>query len=149
MRRVVVRSVLVGGLIDAFCSSFLGAVSVVVVLLILSIAHTPPDSVAAVTSDIVHANPLFIAAQVVIGAGCSLLGGYIAARLAGHDERLNGAASSVVSLVSGIVAIALGHDPQQLTLHVLILPVKPALGYVGGYLRASQVRRVRVVEAAR
>lgn len=125
---------------DVFASSFLGAVSVVVVLLILSIAHTPPDRAPQVTAQIVHGNPWFIGAQIVIGGGCSLLGGYLAARLARHDEELNGALSSIVSVGSGLVAIAAGHDPQQLMLQILILPVKPMLGFAGGYLRRRQIR---------
>ena len=131
---------IVGGLIDVFASSLLGAVSVVVVIMLLNIGGTPPDRVTESVATIVHGNPVFIAAQIAIGAACSLLGGYIAARLARHDERLNGAVSSLLSVGSGIVSIAVGHDPNQLTLQVLVLPVKPVLGFAGGYLRQMQVR---------
>ncbi len=139
MRRIAIRSIIVGGLIDLFASSFLGAVSVVFVLLLLSIAHTDPDHNSDAVAQVVH-GPAFICAQIVIGAGCSLLGGYIAARLARRDELLNGTLSSFLSVGSGIVSIAVGHDPAHLTLQLLILPLKPILGFAGGYLRQKEVR---------
>ncbi len=134
MRRVALRSVIVGGIVDWFASSLLGAVSVVVVLLILSIRHTPQDAVPGTVTATVHGSPWYIALQIVLGGGCSLLGGYIAARLARHDMRLNGALSSIISLVSIAGSIALGPDSEQLLAQLLILPVKPALGFAGGYL---------------
>jgi MFS family permease len=141
MRRIAVRSVLVGAIVDWFASSFLGAVSVVFVLLLLSIAHTDPDRTSGAVTQIVHGNAWYIAAQVAIGAGCSLLGGYLAARFARHDARLNGALSSFLSVGSILVSIAVGHDAQQLPLQILLLPVKPILGFAGGYLFERKTRR--------
>jgi len=138
--KIAIRSVLVGGLVDVFVSSLLGAVSVVFVLLLLSIAHVPSERDSEIVPHIVHGNPLFIAAQIVIGAGCSLLGGYLAARLARHDGPLNGALSSFLSVGSALVSIVTGHDPEQLALQVLLLLLKPALGFAGGCLREKQVR---------
>lgn len=140
MGKIAIRSVVVGGLIDVFASSFLGAVSVVFVLLLLSIAHVPPERDSEIVPLVMHGNPLFIAAQILIGAGCSLLGGYLAARLARHDETLNGALSSFLSVGWSLVSIATGHDSEQLTLQVLLLLLKPALGFAGGSLRERQVR---------
>jgi hypothetical protein len=140
MRRLAIRSIIVGGLVDVFASNFFGTISQVVVLLILSIRHTSLEDAPAATRAIVAGSALFFAAQLVIGALCSVLGGYIAARLARHDERLNGAFSSVLSVVSGIVVIAIGHNPEHFIQHVLILPLKPIFGYAGGYLRERQVR---------
>jgi len=140
MRRLAIRSIIVGGLVDVFASNFFGTISQVVVLLILSIRHTSLEDAPAATRVIVAGSALFFAAQLVIGALCSVLGGYIAARLARHDERLNGAFSSVLSVVSGIVVIAIGHNPEHFIQHVLILPLKPIFGYAGGYLRERQVR---------
>lgn len=140
MRRIAVRSVIVGGVVDVFASSFLGAVSVVFVLLLLSIAHTPADRTSGIVSDVVRGNPWYLAAQLVIGGACSVLGGYIAARLARHDERLNGALSSFACVGSGIVALAVGYDRQQAVLEIAMLPLAPLLGFAGGYLRERQRR---------
>ena len=142
MRRIAIRSVIVGAVVDWFVSSLLGAVSVVVVLLLLSIAHTNPDRTSSLVSEIVHRNPWYLGAQVVIGAGCSLLGGYIAARLTRHDARLNGALSSFLSVGAILVSIVIGHDAQQLPLQILMLPVKPLLGLAGGYLYERQMKWV-------
>lgn len=140
MRRLAIRSIIVGGLIDVFASNFFGTISQVGVLMILSIRHTSLEAAPAATKTIVDGSALFFAGQLVIGGLCSLLGGYLAARLARHDERINGAASSILSIASGIVVIAIGYNPGHLIQHLLILPVKPILGYAGGYLREHQVR---------
>jgi MFS family permease len=140
MRRLAIRSIIVGGLIDVFTSNVFGTISQVVVLLILSIRHTSLEDAPAASQTIVAGSVVFFAVQLVIGALCSLLGGYLAARLARHDERLNGALSSVLSVVAGIVVIAIGHNPEHFIQHVLILPVKEIFGYAGGYLREREVR---------
>ena len=140
MRRLAIRSIFVGGLVDLFASNFFGTISQVVVLLILSIDHTSLEDAPAATRAIVNGNTAFFGAQLIIGSLCSLLGGYLAARLARHDMRLNGALSSVPSLVAGGVVIAIGHNPEHFIQHLLILPVKPIFGYAGGYLREHQLR---------
>ena len=145
MPRFSVRSIIAGGLIGVFASSFLGAVSVVLVLLLLRLAHVPDDHVSSATSAIVHGSPLFAGAQALIGAACALLGGYIAARLARHAERLNGALSSAFSLISLVASIALGHDPERLMLQILMIPVTVLAAVGGGYLRELQVREKRAV----
>jgi len=145
MPRFAIRSIIAGGLISVFVSSFLGAVSVVFVLLLLRIAHTPDERVSSVTTAIVHGSPAYIGAQLFIGAGCALLGGYIAARLARHDERLNGALSSVFGVASLVASIALGHDPEQLILQLLMMPVTVLAALSGGYLRELEGREKRAV----
>jgi hypothetical protein len=140
MRRVAIRSIIAGGLISVFASSFLGAISVVFVLLLLRLAHTPDDNVSGAELAIIHGNALYLGSQVVIGTACALAGGYITARLARHDVRLNGALSSVFSVGSGLVSIVLGHDPGQLVLQIVMLPINVVLGASGGYLYAVQVR---------
>ncbi|MCG2641381.1 hypothetical protein ACFPFP_18750 [Bradyrhizobium sp. GCM10023182] len=71
-----------------------------------------------------------------LGGLCSVLGGYVSARIARHDEVLNGALASILCVGLGIYAAARGTG--HLWLDILYLPLGPALAALGGYLRSRQ-----------
>ncbi|WP_441238716.1 hypothetical protein [Bradyrhizobium sp. 930_D9_N1_4] len=78
---------------------------------------------------------------VILGGACSVLGGYVSARIAGHDELLNGALSSILCIGGGIYAVIGGSAAEDLWMHLVFLPLSPALGALGGYLRSRQTAR--------
>ena len=81
-------------------------------------------------------------ASLVIGAACSVLGGYVAARVAKRGEVLNGALSALLCVGIGVYAVATGKTAattgplQQAAMFV----GSPALGALGGYLRLRGTR---------
>lgn len=108
MRRVSFKAVLIGGLTDLLLSTVVGFPFAVFIMLRLALSHPAShfDEVSLILAT--HASlPLYIA---VLGTGqiCSGIAGAVAAWLAKHDERLNGALSafltvglSVYDLISG------------------------------------------------
>ncbi len=82
-----------------------------------------------------------IAVQSVAGVLASVFGGYVAARLAKHDELLNGALSAYLCVSFGVFALATMHNHDHLLLEILMLPVSPCLGLLGGYLQRAYRRR--------
>ncbi|CCE01720.1 hypothetical protein BRAS3809_530008 [Bradyrhizobium sp. STM 3809] len=76
------------------------------------------------------------------GGACSVLGGYVAARIAEHDALLNGALSSILSVGSGTYAVFSGSAADDLLMHIVFLPLSAALGTLGGYLRSRQGPRM-------
>lgn len=60
----------------------------------------------------------------------------MSARVARHDEVLNGALASTLCVGLGIYAVVNGTG--RLWLDVLYLPLSPALAALGGYLRSLQ-----------
>ena len=77
----------------------------------------------------------------ILGGVCSVLGGYVSARIAKHDELLNGALSSILCVGGGMYAVISGSAADDLWMHLVFLPLSPALGALGGFLRARQHAR--------
>lgn len=75
----------------------------------------------------------------ILGGLCSVLGGYVSARIAKHDELLNGALSSILCVGGGMYAVISGGAADDLLMHLLFLPLSPALGALGGSLRAGKL----------
>ncbi len=87
-----------------------------------------------------HANPILYASQLAIGFACSILGGYVAARLAGREELLNGALSSWLCISFGVYGFFAG-SAHDYPLEIGGFIASPAAGLLGGYLRQKQIPR--------
>lgn len=74
----------------------------------------------------------------VIGGGFSILGGYVAARVARHNELLNGTLSSFLCVLFTLLAIG------RVSFFDIAIGIigNPVLGLLGGYLRLLQKRNV-------
>lgn len=103
-------------------------------------AGSPSNHDAVSVAEILKASTVFLAASSVLGGLCSVLGGYFSARIAKHDEVLNGALASILCVGFGVYAVASGTG--RLWLDVLYLPLSPALAALGGYLQSRQTARV-------
>lgn len=139
MKRVSLKGVAIGNIVDLVSSCIVGFLVAFYVLM----------SSAAFVKDIDAANQFVLASgvfwfwSVILGSLGSVLGGYVAARIARHDDVLNGALSSILCVgvnVYGLVSGgAVGHD----ALYLGSLPLSPALTAFGGYLSARQRARQR------
>jgi hypothetical protein len=75
----------------------------------------------------------------ILGMGCSVLAGYLAARMAKEKELLYGASSAILCTGLGVFAIVKSHQYDAKTL--LMEPVSIVLGTLGGYLRLRTMKR--------
>jgi len=57
-------------------------------------------------------------------------------------ELLNGALSSILCVGGGTYAVISGSAADDLWMHLVCLPLSPALGALGGYLRSRQAARI-------
>lgn len=134
MRRVSLKAVLIGGVLDIVLSN-LTAIPMLIYAAIRLETWKLPESergaamVAALTTD-----PGLFATGMFVGSLCSIVGGYLAARIAKHDAVLNGAASAWLCVLFGLYSMVAGTDPMPLWAHLLFLPMSPALGAIGGHL---------------
>jgi hypothetical protein len=125
-----------GGITDVVATNILAIPVVVHVMFKFDLWHTSHDP-SAVTNAI-HASPTLYGLQLLIGFGCSVLGGYVAAWIAKHDELLNGAVSSFLCIAIGIYSLARGKMSGSLTVEILLLIASPLCAFLGGYLRLLQ-----------
>jgi hypothetical protein len=128
MHRISLKGVAIGNIADIV------ATYVVMLPLMIYFAASsglPPDR-------ILKESTVLYASFAILGGACSVLGGYVSARIAKHDELLNGALSSILCVGSGIYALISGSAANDLWMHLAFLPLSPALGALGGYLRSRQ-----------
>jgi Kef-type K+ transport system membrane component KefB len=133
MNRISIKGVAIGNLIDVALEYLVGIPIGVFMLM----RGYPIDKPALLD------NGSFFAAAVVLGSLCSILGGYVAARIAKHDEILNGALSSLLVVGIGVHAVINGDAAGHLVRDTAFLPLSPVLAAFGGYLRFRRLVRQR------
>lgn len=142
MTRVSIVGVLAGGIIDIIASNIL-TLPIGVYLLSKISADTAPDRVPDAMISAMHAQPLLYALQLLVGLGCTVLGGYAAAWIARREETLNGVLASWAGVAVGIYAVASGKSTDPLLLQILLLLVTPPFSLLGGWLRLRQTSHRR------
>jgi len=138
MRAVSIKGVLVGGITDILSSFILGIPIAIYAISQIDRTHIPKDQINSAVAATTRGNiPLYLV-ELFIGMCCSVLGGYVAAWLAKHDELLNGGLSAFLCISIGVYSIASGKDSHTMHTQVLLLVASPCLGLLGGYLRLRQ-----------
>lgn len=120
---------------DVLSSTLMGIPLAIYAVSKVDLAHTPKEQLGSAIAAVSHATPWLYGTQLLLGLACSVLGGYVAAWLAKHDELLNGALSSFLCVMIGIYSIASGKDSHALWVQILMLMSAPVCGFLGGYLR--------------
>jgi hypothetical protein len=139
MKRVSFKGVAIGNIVDVVSSSIAGFLVAIYVLI----------SLAASVKDMDDANQLVLTSgvfwfwSVVLGSLGSVLGGYVAARIARHDDVLNEAPSSILCVGINVYGLVSGGAVGHEALYLGSLPLSPALSAFGGYLSARQRARQR------
>jgi hypothetical protein len=141
MSKVSIKGMVIGGIVDVVSTVVLGLPFAMYAMSKVDVLHTPSSQVSAAMTSALHGSvPLYVG-QLLIGLGCSVLGGYVAARIAKHDELLNGGLSSVLCIALGIYSIWTGKDSDPHWLQVLLFIASPLLGILGGDLMRRVGRR--------
>ncbi len=139
MSKISITGVLLGGITDVLATNILAIPLIIYVMVKFDWSHTPKDQLNAAIVAALHGSVLIYTVQFLIGAGCSILGGYVAGRLAKQDELLNGSLSSYLCIGIGLYSVVAGKE-SRLLLALIGLAASPALGLLGGYLRLAQKR---------
>jgi len=133
--RISFKAVWIGAVTDMVSSTISGALIAIAFVVILHLTRTPNDPLDWALLKPENQNSLLYGIQVIVGAVCSILAGFVAAWVAQHDELLNGALSSFASVLLGLFVTAADRDPHLHLTHILLLVASPLLGLLGGYLR--------------
>ena len=130
MKRISLKGVAIGNIADIVSSNISGLLLAAYIL----ISSAPSGLADGSATQVLMASSFYRVSVIILGALCSVLGGYVSARIAKHDDVLNGALSSVLCIGFGIYALLSGSAAGHLGLHLALLPVSVALGALGGYL---------------
>ena len=129
-QRVSIAGVVIGGI-----TPILPSIIFVILLLIYVQIAPPPKGLFAMAPN----GWLHWLLQSTLGLGLYALGGYVAARIAGHDELLNGLLSSFLWIAPGLGFI-LAKGSHASFAQIFSLAAIPASALLGGYLRQRQKR---------
>jgi hypothetical protein len=110
-------------------------------IVISSGSGLPPGNGAGSTAEVLKGSTVFFVSSSILGSICSVLGGYVSARIAKRYEVLNGGLSSILCVASGVYSMINGSAAGHPWLHLIYLPLSPALGALGGFLRSLQNAR--------
>jgi CHASE2 domain-containing sensor protein len=141
--KVSIFGVLVGGVVDVVSTVVTGLPFSLYVALKVDPAQRVGPHASQAVSAALHANVPLRVAGLLVGLLCSVLGGYVAATIAKRYERLNGTLSCYLCVGLGILSISLGLSKDPLWQQGLLMLASPAFAFVGGDLRARQLRSHR------
>lgn len=138
MPKLSIKAILIGSILAVSVSFVLG------IILGISIAsgvhetnQAPAAAQVAIVKAIHDAKWVYLAFNLM----SSMLGGYVAAKIAKHDELLHGACSSVLSLALGITTMARGASLYPLWAQISIMFITVACGCLGAYLWLFQQKK--------
>jgi hypothetical protein len=130
MSKVSIKGVLLGAFSDTILSSLAGSLAAFFVVLISHLLHQPVK--------LFHLYGILWAVLMLISFSFSLLGGYVAALVAKHDELLNGGLSSFLCVGVTTVSILTGKSHYPVVVQWLLLVASIAFAILGGYIRLRQ-----------
>lgn len=139
MRKLSLKGIAVGAIADIVLTNIAALPLMFFIIHSLKAANVPHEQMSAAVTEAIMGNPLYFLLSSVTGGICSIIGGYISAKIAKHDEILNGALSSILCVGIGIYAFMGGSGTIPLWRHVILLILSPALAAFGGLLRQRQM----------
>ena len=135
MNKVSIRGVVIGGVVDVILSGILGIPLIIYVLATRGLAGLPKTEMQRAVVSAIHASTSLYAVQLLIGSVCTVLGAFLAARIAKHDHVLNGLLASLICVAIGVYSVVAGKSSEPLIIQLTLLGViTPLCGLAGGYL---------------
>lgn len=138
-----IKGVVIGGVADVVLSGLLGIPFTIYVIANMGLSSQPKDQLSAAVIGAIHNSPGLYAIQLFIGLVSSVIGGYIAARIAKRDEFMNGVLASWLCVGIGVYSLVTGKDSQPLPVHLGLIAITP-LCYVLGAFFWKKTSRVNV-----
>lgn len=134
MNKVSLKGVVLGSITDIVGTNILTIPLIVYITATRHLDSIPEEQFSEVLLQTLKDDPLLYTTQLLIGSCCSILGGYIAARIAKHDEILNGALAAFLCVGSGLYALMFASSHAPVWQHLAGFVASPALSAFGGYL---------------
>ena len=144
MRAISWNGVILGGITDIVATNIVETPLAIIAVRGSNFSSLPASERGQALVALMQGSPGIQMSGWVLGAMCSVLGGYVAARLAKRDELMNGALSASFCVGLGVYSLVGGHSPFPLWQHLIAVLGTPFLGAYGGYLCARRANRMPV-----
>jgi hypothetical protein len=150
-KKVSILGFMIGSIADIVGTNIWAIFMTVYVMVSYNLLQTAASSPEALTEKVLNifqTDPIIFSVNFIVGSLFLILGGYIGAYIAKHDELLNGALSSFLCVLTGIYGLIAGSHSVPLLLAILSLIISPLLSMFGGYLRLAQKTRKQLASPA-
>lgn len=133
-QKVSFKAVIIGAVVDVVGTNVWGLIAGVYISAKYHLYALPAAEQMNQLHTLLLQDSVVTILNVIIGGGFTIIGGYIAARIAKHDELLNGTLASFLCVIFALFAIG-----STSIMWVLIgVIANPILGLAGGCLRIWQ-----------
>ncbi|MEY2863332.1 MAG: hypothetical protein RLY58_1039 [Pseudomonadota bacterium] len=143
MSKVSIKAIIIGGITDVVSSNILQIPLIAYITFGLIKSGVAKDQLQPALLTAMKENSLYFILGLAVGSFCSFLGGYISAKIAKHNEVLNGTLASFLCVGISFYSMFSGASQLPLWQHILYLLLSPALACFGGYVRYSQVNKLK------
>jgi hypothetical protein len=133
MSKISILGVVVGAVVDIVATNIVTIPLVVFIAYKLAKSGLSPEQVQAAIIDAMRTDTTYFTIGMLLGSLCSILGGYISAKIAKKSELLNGGLASFLCIGSGICSWAFVNSPYPWWYHVLAILLSGSLATLGGY----------------
>lgn len=141
MRTLSAKGIILGGITDIVATNIASFPLIVVVAARTNVVGMSKAEQTKALITAMQTSPGLQVTGWLVGALCSVLGGYVAARVAKRGEVVNGACSSYLCIGLGVYGNFAASSPTvPLWQHLVAFVASPALGALGGYLCLQQGR---------
>ncbi len=130
------KGIVIGGLVDVVLSVVLGVALAVYVVLSRGLEVRDERVHHAIAVAIQSSTGLY-GAKLAIGIACSVLGGYVAARLARRDELVNGILASWLCVGIGAYCLFAATVSESQFAQVVCIAITPLWYLLGAFLAYS------------
>ena len=148
MRRVSLLGVGAGGIIDIVATNVVSFPVLVYAAIKVDLTRLPQEQQVAALVDYMQSHSYLFIISMILGSLSSVLGGYVAALIARHDDALNGALAAFLGVTFGLVSLGSNENTLPVWVHIAFVPFSLALGALGGVIRRAQRERKSLQAAA-
>jgi len=131
MKRISFLAVIVGGITDMGTTFVFSLLVSIYIMVKHDVMHLPKSEMAPTLTKLLHSDHVVYLSLILLGAMCSMLGGYVAGKVAKHDHVLNGLLSCLFCVSSGVYGLTHGSAMVEFVLEV---PLSVGVAALGGYL---------------
>lgn len=138
MKQLSILGVLLGGIVDVVSTNIAAFPIMLIAALQGNVYTLPKAQQTQALIDVMQKTTSLYIAGFILGALCSIFGGYIAALIAKRSMIFNGALSAWLCVALGVYGMTTPQNTASPTQHLFFFALSPALGALGGYLRLRQ-----------
>jgi hypothetical protein len=146
MSKISYKAVIIGSITDIITTNITAAPLFFYILHTMSKAGMSQAEIQSTVLLTYRTDPIYFTLGMFLGGLCSILGGYVSARIAKEHELLNGALASFLCVGGGVYSLFVGSSGQPLWYHLLAIFLSIVLATLGGYIcRARKYKTLGAV----